>query len=148
MTDNWSTQFGRIHDILCIPCESGDAIVEGSAVKVGTEAADKIVVNPSAALADGPGVALKAASAAGEVIPVMFHGVFKCIRKNGSQAIAMFDFVVNCITATNGATQVTKAVNASTYYKAFNGGSWMLGMALQEAAANGDYFLVLVGRTT
>jgi predicted RecA/RadA family phage recombinase len=133
MVDYWSTQTGRIHDILTIPCLTGDAVLEGSSVKFGTTAADSIVVLPSAATGDGVAVAMKAASASGEVIPVVFHGVFKMTTTSISHIPGAGDICINSITTTVCATTGSPA-NA-------------LGMALQTSTAVGDKILVLIGRT-
>lgn len=133
MVDNWSTQDGRIYDVLTIPCEAGGAISEGSSVKFGTAAADKIVVIVSAAQGDGFGIALKAASASGEVIPVLVIGVFKCTRATLGATIAAGDWIINSITTT-----VAKTAGSPTF---------RMGLALQQAATAGDNFLVLLGKT-
>ncbi len=133
MTDNWSTQTGRIYDVLTIQCESSAAITEGSSVKFGTAVADKIVVSASSAAGDGFGVALKAASAAAETIPVLVFGVFKATRSNSTTAVAAGDWIMNSITTT-----MSTVVGSPTY---------RMGLALHVAAADADNFLVLLGKT-
>lgn len=148
MTDYWSTQTGRIYDGLTIDCIANGAIVEGSGVIVyGTTTADQITVATSAAQGDAFGIALKAASATGDSVPVLVYGVFKCSRTNGTTAISQQDFVFNSITATSGCTCVSKPASISTgSMKLFGGSSYVLGIALQDAAADDDTILVLVGK--
>jgi hypothetical protein len=149
MTDYWTTQWGRIHDVLTIDCVSYGSIDEGSAVLIyGTTTADQITVQCGQAKGDSTGIALKAASATGETIPVLFHGVFKCYRDDGTIAIGQQDFVYNSITCNAGATSVAAGTATTTSLHLFtqSGGSWVLGMALQDFGTDGDYALVLVGK--
>ena len=144
MTDYWSTQTGRIHDILTLDCENGGAITEGSAVEMGTTAANKLVVAAAAGMGEATGIALKAASATtGEVIPVLFHGVYNCTIGGGpGSAVTVSAMILNSVTTTvcaSGTVTTAKMMG-------FGGTSHFLGMALQ-AGNKGDNILVLVGRS-
>jgi hypothetical protein len=147
MTDYWSTQDGRIYDVLTIECVNGGAITEGSTIKMGTTAADAITVVAGTAIGAGYGVALKAASATtGEVIPVMFFGVYKFTRSSREPDITAGKFVMGSVTEVVAA-EAAAGLSIHTF-AAYGGGSWHLGMALQDSAAHGDKILVLVGKTS
>ena len=67
MTDYWPSEEGAIVEGgLVLNCYADGAISEGSSVKWGTAAANRLPVAATAAFGDACGVALKAASAAGD----------------------------------------------------------------------------------
>jgi len=147
MVDYWTTQDGRIYDVLTIDCVNGGAITEGSTVKMGTTAADAITVIAGTAIGAGYAVALKAASStAGEVIPVMWFGVYKFTRSAREPDITAGMF---CMASVTEVVAAEAAAGLSIHtFAAYGGSSWHLGQALHTSAAHGDKILVLVGKTS
>ena len=144
MVDYWPQEEGCVFDAdaYILPCRPDDAILEMSAVKVGTTVAGRISVLPSAAKGDGIGIALKAATAAGAPsrIPVLFRGIAKVIAD--AQAATAGVFAVNNIT-TEFRDAATNVVGNLVL---FTGASYIMGMWLQSGAAGSDV-LLLVGKT-
>lgn len=76
--DYWPDEEGSIVDgLICGWCYADGAIGEGRLVKWGTSAAGRVAVAAVADSGEGCGVALKDASGAGAIIPVMFSGIVK-----------------------------------------------------------------------
>ena len=154
MTDYWSKEEGAIFDAYSyiIPCYASAAVTEGSCVTGYTSApADGFIyVTMSSALGDGVGVAVRAALAAGDVIPVLFYGMFKFIVHwaTVSTPVGFGSFVVNSITTTVVSTVCAGWNNASATCSAvLGGGSFILGMCVQKQAVSNDEALILVGKT-
>ena len=146
MVDLWTTQVGRINDVLTLPMQLGGTVNEGSAVKFGTSADGVLVAVTSAAAGDGWGVALKYGTS-GQVVPILMFGVMKCVRSNTTTAIGPGGFVMNSITAASGCTSVALINGLTTAKMAlFGSNSYILGMALQTFATTGDTGLVLIGK--
>ena len=109
--------------------------------------ADIVAVAVSAAVGDSVGVALKAGSAAGSIIPVVFFGVMKMTYYTSqTQSIAM-SAPAKFVCSTQSGADVGVCQGASTGYVAYNGASYILGLLLQIPAASLDTVLVLVGRS-
>jgi predicted RecA/RadA family phage recombinase len=145
-TDWWPSQEGRIVEGLTINCIAEGAITEGHAVKWGTSTSGQITVAVAVALGDGFGVALKAAGAAGDAVPVMILGIFKCTIDNGNVFGTQGEFVMN-----SGGGGITDTDGAGTYTAEscvkFGGSSYVLGMLLQTATADADEVAVLIGKS-
>ena len=138
MTTDWyPTQEGRIVDGLTITAIAGGSIVEGSAVKFGTSASGQITVQAASAVGDGFAVAVKAAST-GEPVPVLVFGLYKMTM--GGADVTQGSHLLN-----SGTIYAVFGTVAST--RAMGGSSFILGMAMQSATADGDEALVLIGRT-
>lgn len=145
-TDWYPSQEGRIVDGLTINCIAEDAIVEGSAVLWGTSTAGQITVGPATALGDGFGVAVKAAAAAGDPVPVMVLGVYKMTHSDGSAFPEQGEICMNSTTIY--VCSVEDIGVTATSLKMYAGNSYILGMYLQTTTATSDEVLILVGRTT
>jgi len=147
MVDYWSKEEGAIFDACSyiLPCRASTVIVLGSAVKATTTQTDgAIEVAPATAVGDGFAVACKAAAADDDVIPVLFYGVYKMLTTGTAVTILMGSTVMNSITTSVISTMNLGATTATMV--AFGGASYILGMALQKAAAVGDEILILVGK--
>ena len=144
MVDYWPQEEGCVFDAdaYILPCRPDDAILEMSAVKVGTTVAGRISVLPSAAIGDGIGIALKAATAAGAPsrIPVLFRGIAKVLVDAVGATTGVF--AVNNVTTAFG----NAATNVVTDLVLFGGASYIMGLFLQTGAA-GSEVLLLVGKT-
>lgn len=148
MTDFYPQEEGAIFDAYSyiIPCYPDGAISEMSSVKLGTTVAGRISVAASAAIGDGVGIALRAASGAGAPtrIPILFQGVAKVTF---TPAVAAGEFCMNLAAPT---TFTAGADNTSTVATMVWGGgaSYMMGMVLQSTGGAADEALILVGKTS
>jgi hypothetical protein len=107
MTDYWPSEEGAIVEGgLVLNCYADGAVSEGSCVKWGTAGANKLPVAATAAFGDSCGVALKAAGAAGDIIPVCFHGLVKMML---GETLAIGDAVIAA-----GATGKVYGIEAAT----------------------------------
>jgi hypothetical protein len=147
-TDYWSKEEGAIFDACSyiLPCSAAGAITLGAAITSTTTQTDgAIEVTAATGLGDGFAVACKAATADGDVIPVLFYGVYKMAQSGTGNDILMGEFVMNSITTT-----VASVSDVGTYtianLKVVKGSSYILGMALQKSAAAADDILILVGK--
>jgi hypothetical protein len=142
-TDYWPSEKGLIVPGFEIGfCYCDGTIAEGQCVKMGTPGAGKFAVTTAAASGDGIGVALKVGGAA-KYIPVCFYGVCK-MDAYSSTAITAGDFVIN--SAESGVLTFPDDKSGIGNLKLLGGNSYVLGMALQTSAADGDNILVLVGK--
>ena len=109
MTDYWPSEEGAIVEGgLVLNCYADGAIGEGSCVKWGTTGASKLPVAATAAFGDACGVALKAAGAAGDIIPVCFHGLVKMML---GETLAIGDAVIS--SGTTGKVYGIEAASSS-----------------------------------
>jgi len=142
-TDYWPSEKGLIVPGFEIGfCYCNGTIAEGQCVKMGTPASGRFAVNTAAASGDGIGVALKAGESTA-YIPVCFYGVCK-MDAYSSTAITAGDFVINSAEA--GVLTLPDDKSGIGNLKLYGGNSYVLGMALQTSAADGDNILVLVGK--
>jgi len=139
LTDYWSSEEGAIVEGgLVLNCYADAPIVEGACVKFGTTGANKIAVATSAAFGDSVGIALKAAGAAGDIIPVCFHGVVKVTL---GETLTIGDAVV---AAGSGAEVFGIEAASSSQLESVAGASvYILGYLLQGGNAD-DEVLMLV----
>ena len=138
MTDHWSKQTGLIVPGFEIGfCTATAGVTEGYGVKVGTHVTQTVPVTLSAGIGDSVGVVLKTASA-GDQVPVCFYGL---MRMDTAGGVTIGKFVIG----SSGGATVVQAAGASTYYVAFGGASYILGLAMQTATS-GDEILVLIGK--
>lgn len=137
MTDNWSKQEGVIHKGLVIANAYADGVVAANSfVTFGTSAADRIAVTASAAVGDSICIALKAAAAAGDIIPVMFSGVVKVLV---NETLSIGELVIN-----ESTTEIV-GIGASTTLMINSATQYIAGTVLQASAADGDEILMLLG---
>lgn len=137
MTDYYPDEEGSIVDgFICGFAYADGALNEGCIVKWGTSAAGRVAVAESAAVGDGIGVALKAASGAGSIIPVAFSGIVKMTVGEtlsiGELILSLDSTSIAGIGASN-----TLTINSVTQK--------ILGCVMQAAAAPADELLVLLG---
>lgn len=145
MTDYWPHQEGVIADGFSIGFAEAYAAIEAfEVVHMHTTAStDSIYVAPAAADADGYAVALKAATAQGDIIPVMYLGIVKMVA---GDTINEDDVLENDATGTYVLPIQTITAGQYTCYRAMNytGTRFRLGKTL-NGAVTGDEILVLVG---
>lgn len=140
--DYWPEQDGIIvKGMICSFCRADAAIPAGRIVAWGAGSGVSIVsVKSSAAIGDGCGVALKAAGAAGDIIPVVFSGIIKLVT---DETLSIGNLVTNLSSlyiAGVGASN-TLAINSDA---AATG--TILGCVMQAGAADdGDEVLVMLG---
>ena len=141
MTDNYPNKDGYVADGICVGFCYAEAstITLGSFVKFGTTRADYIGVAITAAAGDAVGMALKAASAAGDIIPVAFLGVVKATVHSTT---AIGNLLSNSITTV---TSVVPLAYTSDKLLINGGTAHVLGTALQTGAVPGDSILVHLG---
>lgn len=145
-TDWYPSEENVIMEDSCyiVPMRPDGAINEMSAVKFGTSTSGRISVAAAAAVADGWGIALRAATAANTParIPVLLYGICKQTQSGTGSTITQGNFVMN--SAASGVVKMGNGV--STNGVLFAGSSYVLGMAMQTTTANGDEILVCVGK--
>jgi len=136
--DYWPDEEGSIVDgLICGFCYADAAIAEGNIVKWGTSAAGRVAVTPSAAVGDGIGVALKAASGAGAYVPVAFSGI---VKMTTAETLAIGELVIcsNSIAIVGMGDSTTITINSATQK--------ILGCTMQAGLSDdGDELLVLLG---
>lgn len=135
--DWYPDEEGSIVDgLICGFCYADGAIAEGNIVKWGTSASGRVAVIVSAAIGDGIGVALKAASGAGAYVPVAFSGIVKMLV---NETLAIGDLVIsnNTVTIVGVGASNTLCINSATQK--------ILGCLMQAAADDEDEVLVLLG---
>lgn len=132
MTDYWPSEEGAIVEGgLVLNCYADGAISEGSCVTWGTSAANRLPVTATAAFGDGIGVALKAASAAGDLVPVCVHGIVKLMV---GETLTIGDAVVS--TGTTGTVYGIEAASSSQLESVAGASVWILGYLF--ASGNSD----------
>lgn len=146
-TDWWPSQEGRIADGLTLNCIAEGAIVEGSAVKFGTSTSGQITVAAGAALGDSWGVAVKAAAAAGDPVPILVYGLYKMTVDNGTGQPVQGEFVMNSLTTTVTSTEDCGFTASTSAAMTTTGGSYLLGMAMQSATADADELVIFIGKS-
>lgn len=145
MTDYFPKKDGYVADGDVIGfCYADGAIVAGTYVALGTSRADYIAVISTSTASAAVGMALRDASAAGDIIPVCFMGVVKTIA---GAAIATGVLVGNSATSNK---IVTLAYNSTQIRINGKGGNYtarILGTALQGAFNDTDECLLYIGKT-
>ena len=137
MTDYYPDEEGSIVDgLICGFCYADAAVGEGQIVKWGTSASGRVAVTSGAAVGDGIGVALKAASGAGVYIPVAFSGI---VKMTTAETLAIGELVISAsslaIVGIGGSNTLT--INSATQK--------ILGCTMQACVAPADELLVLLG---
>lgn len=139
--DYWPQEEGYIVDgEPVIMCETAADVAEMACVKLSSTKAGAIVVEHSAAAGDSLGVALRAAAAAGDVIPVAFGGIVKMIV-GGTFALG-----VPVISQGVDTAEVVDTGDSGDIMLGDNGTQRILGTALHAGVTLTDEILVLLGR--
>lgn len=152
-TDYWSKEEGAVFDACSyiIPCRASTVILEGSSVTTTTTSTDGYIeVAPSTALGDGIGVACRAAAGDNDMIPVLFYGMYKMIVSwfGANVRVGFGSFVVNSITTMVGCASDNGWNYLATCSAVMGGGSFILGMCMQQTTAIRDEALILIGKTS
>lgn len=146
MTDLYPSEEGYITDGNVIGfCKVQAAIELHESVFIhGTAVSGTISVAPAAGDGDGIAIALRE-GAAGDYIPVCFHGVVKLIA---GDTLTGGDQLINDALGTYVLPMPNTTATNATIFRGINytGVRVRLGVALQNGAASGDELLVLVGR--
>lgn len=145
MTDYFPSKDGYVADGDVVGfCYADGAIVAGTYVAFGTSRANYVAVATTSTASAAIGMALRDASAAGDIIPVCFMGVVKTIA---GAAIATGALVGNSATSNK---VVTLAYTSDKIRINGIGGNYtarILGTCLQGAHNNTDECLVYIGKT-
>ena len=137
MTDYWPDEEGSIVDgFICGFCYADGAFNAGEVVTWGTSAVGRVAVITAGAIGIGVGVALRAASGAGSIVPVAFSGIVK-MTVGETLAIGDLVFDLTSVALAGISASNTLCINSATRK--------ILGCAMQEALAPADEFLVLLG---
>jgi len=135
-TDWYPDEEGSIVDgLICGFCVAENAFNANEIVTYGTSVIDYVAVDKSAAVGDGIGVALKAAGAAGAIVPVAFSGIVKLTL---GETLTIGNLVISgsSITVVGMGASTTIYINSATQH--------ILGCVLQ-AGDVGDEVLTLLG---
>ena len=143
MTDMWDYGDGEIDRSYVIGffTPASTSITAGMPVKPNATGANYVGCTVTSAVGDGFGVALKTPVSTSDNIPVLILGVYKFLAGG---AVTVGTGVINSHLAGKGYV-VAPGTVAIGNFAAFGGASYILGMALQSAAAAEDEILVLVG---
>jgi hypothetical protein len=137
VTDWWPDEEGSIVDgLICGFCYADDAIAEGNIVKWGTSASGRVAVAASTAVGDGIGVALKAASGAGSIIPVAFSGI---VKMTVDETLSIGELVISesSLYIVGMGASTTLTINSATQK--------IIGCVAQASTDETDEVLVLLG---
>ena len=142
MTDYWPQEEGYIVEgNPVMMCVSASTIGENSCVYLSGTTAGQVTVAASAAWGDSIGVALRAVTVTGDMVPVAFGGIVKMI---GDATIALGETVMSNGDDTSKVVDTTTSANMML---GDNGTAYVLGRALQASASEADdEILVLLGR--
>ena len=142
--DYWPQEEGYIVEgSPVMMCVSASTIGENSSVYLSASTAGQVTVAASIAWGDSIGVALRAVTVTGQMVPVAFAGIVKMI---GNCTLALGDNVCS-----NG-DDTAKVIDVPTSLNIMNGSdvgtAYILGTALHAAVGDnlGDEILVLIGR--
>jgi len=128
---------GSIVDgLICGFCYADAACNANEFVKYGTTRADYVAVTPSTAVGDAVGMALKAASGAGAIIPVAFSGIVKVTI---TETLTIGNLVINAssVSVVGMGASTTLYINSATQH--------ILGCILQGGDDGNDEVLCLLG---
>ena len=147
MADYWPQNEGVVVDGFSVAFGEAYAAIEAfETVHMHTTATtDSIYVAPAAAAGDGYAIALKAATAQGDIIPVMYLGI---IKMQAATTMNEDDYVSNAAGGTQVQVIATMTAGEMVAYRSFNytGSAFRLGKTLNGAVTDDD-ILVLVGLT-
>lgn len=142
-TDYWPQEEGYIVEgSPVMMCQTAGTITEMATVEINTGAAGYILVDHGSAHGDSIGVALRACTVTGQMIPVAFGGIVKLLANS---TIVVQQTLISNGTDDAKVIRMNAAANVGSNDLYFNGGSaWLLGMALQAGITHGDEILVLL----
>jgi len=142
-TDYWPQEEGYIVEgSPVMMCQTAGTITEMACVEINNTAAagGYVAVDHGSAIGDSVGVALRACTVTGEMVPVAFGGIVKMLADS---TIGVQEHVMG-----NGSddAKVVRKQHLGSDDMYFNQGTaWVLGMALQAGITDGDEILVLLG---
>jgi len=137
VTDWYPDEEGSIVDgLICGFCYADGAVALGNCVTWGTSASGRVAVKASVAVGDGIGIALKAASGAGEYIPVAFSGIVKLMV---DETLGIGELVISqsSIALVGVGDSDTLYINSAT--------QMIIGCIMQESTDESDEVLTLLG---
>ena len=140
-TDYWPQEEGYIVEgSPVVMCKTAGTIGEMSCIEINAGGSGYVLVDHGSSKADAIGVALRACTATGQMIPVAFGGVVKMLADS--------TIVVQEPVCSNG-DDTSKVIGAMAFCTSddlyFNEGTaWLLGYALQAGVTDGDEILVLL----
>jgi len=141
VTDWYPDEEGSIvNGFICGFCYADGALNEGAIVKWGTSASGRVAVaeatDAAGTIGDGIGVALKAASGAGAMVPVAFSGI---VKMSVNETLAIGDLVLSesSVYLTGIGTSANLAINSATQK--------IMGCLMQASTDETDELLVLLG---
>ena len=141
-TDYWPQEEGYIVEgasvMMCLSDVS--TITEMACVKIENTAAGSVSVDHSDAWGDAIGVALRACTVTGQMIPVAFDGIVKLL----ADATLTAQQIV--CSAGSDTSKIIDAPASNNLILGDTGTAWVLGVTLQAAADDEDQILVLLGR--
>lgn len=140
-TDYWPQEEGYIVEgSPVMMCQTAGTCVEMACMLIQAGGAGYVQVDHSAAAGDSIGVALRACTVTGQMIPVAFGGVVKMLADS--------TFLVQeplCSVGTDTSKVVASVLLHGSDDLYFNEGTaWIMGMALQAGVTDGDEILVLL----
>lgn len=137
-TDYWPQEEGYIVEgSPVMMCKTAGTITEMACVLIQAGGAGYVQVDHSAAAGDSVGVALRACTVTGQMIPVAFGGIVKMLADS---SIAVMEPVQSA------GSDTAKVVDgpASNVLFINNSNKSILGIALQAGVTDGDEILVLL----
>ena len=141
--DYWPQEEGYIVEgSPVMMCVSTGTISEGACVKLDTTVSGQVSVDHSAAAGDAIGVALRAVTITGQMVPVAFEGIVKMV------AAATLGLGTLCVSKGTDSSNIVDCAGSDTIFGIGDtaGDQYILGTCLQAAATTGDEILVLLGR--
>jgi len=139
--DYWPQEEGYIVEgEPVIMCVAAAAIAEMAPVQLSSTSSGAVNVAVTAAAGDALGVALRAAGAANDVIPVAFGGIVKMIT-GGTLALG-----APCISQGVNTAEVVDTGDSTAIMLGDNGSQRILGTTLHAGVTLADEILVLLGR--
>jgi len=121
-------------------CQTAGTITEMASVEINTGGAGYVLVDHGSANADAIGVALRACTVTGQMIPVAFGGIVKMLA---DCTIIVQEPVVSAGGDDAKVLGANLVVGSDDLY-INEGSAWILGMALQAGVTDGDEILVLL----
>lgn len=140
-SDYWPQEEGYIVEgSPVMMCKSAGTITEMACVLCSATASGVVTVDHSTVWGDCIGVALRASTATGQMIPVAFSGIVKMLA---DATLALGQQVCNQAGESN---KIIDTPTSANLLLGDNGTAYVLGTTLQAAADDEDEILVLLGR--
>jgi len=139
--DRWPQEEGYIVEgNPVMMCVSGGTITENASVMLSATTAGQVTVTHGANWGDAIGVALRAVTVTGDMVPVAFGGIVKMLNDG---TIALGETVCNLGDDTS---KVIDTASSANMMLGDNGTAYVLGIALHAGVTDGDEILVMLGR--